>query len=304
MTPESGRAPAKCNDLLGAHMSIAGGLHMAFEHIRAAGGTALQIFTRNQRQWRIPELSAYDADLFAMAWSQWGDSPVAAHDSYLINLASPDPDLLERSRAAFAEELRRVETLNIPYLVTHPGSHLGQGVDAGIVRYAAALDQAIDQAMDRSPTSRAMILLETTAGQGTNLGSTFEELARIMELSRHADRLGVCYDTCHTFAAGYDIRTPEAYAATFDHFDRIIGLPRLRFFHLNDTKSDFASRKDRHEHIGQGAIGLEGFRLLMRDPRFVRVPKVLETPKDKDLADDVRNLTLLRRLAGGEEEHP
>lgn len=300
MTPEQSRAPVKCNDLLGSHMSIAGGLHMAFEHIRAVRGTALQIFTRNQRQWRIPELSACDADLFAMAWSQWGDYPVAAHDSYLINLASPDPDLAERSLAAFSEELRRVEALNIPYLVTHPGSHLGAGVDAGIVRYAAALDQAIDG----SRTSRAMVLLETTAGQGTNLGSTFEELARIMELSRHPDRLGVCYDTCHTFAAGYDIRTPETYAATFDRFDRIIGLPRLRFFHLNDTKSDFASRKDRHEHIGQGAIGLEGFRLLMRDPRFVRVPKVLETPKDKDLADDVRNLTLLRRLAGGEGACP
>lgn len=302
MTPDPVRAQAQCNDLLGSHMSIAGGLHMAFEHIRSVGGTALQIFTRNQRQWRIPALSAYDADLFAMAWAQWGDHPVAAHDSYLINLASPDPDLSERSLAAFAEELRRVEALNIPYLVTHPGSHLGAGVDAGIARYAAALDQAIDRATSRardgSRTSRAMVLLETTAGQGTNLGSTFEELARIMELSRHADRLGVCYDTCHTFAAGYDIRTPETYAATFDRFDRIIGLPRLRFFHLNDTKSDFASRKDRHEHIGQGAIGLEGFRLLMRDPRFVRVPKVLETPKDKDLADDVRNLTLLRRLAG------
>jgi deoxyribonuclease-4 len=149
-----------------------------------------------------------------------------------------------------------------------------------------------------------MVLLETTAGQGTNLGSTFEELARIMELSRHADRLGVCYDTCHTFAAGYDIRTPEAYAATFDHFDRVIGLSRLRFFHLNDTLNGLGSRKDRHEHIGQGAIGLEGFRLLMRDPRFARIPKVLETPKDKDLADDVRNLTLLRQLAGGEGACP
>ncbi|MFH1913515.1 MAG: deoxyribonuclease IV [Pseudomonadota bacterium] len=294
MMAQSGRVPAQPGGPLGAHMSIAGGLHMAFAHIGAVGGTALQLFTRNQRQWRIPELSALDAELFGEAWAQWGDHPVAAHDSYLINLASPDPDLHERSLAAFSEELRRVETLKIPYLVTHPGSHLGQGVEAGVARYATALDRAIE----RSGTSRVMVLLETTAGQGTNLGASFEELARIMECSRHPERLGVCYDTCHTFAAGYDIRTPGAYATTFERFDRVIGLDRLRFFHLNDTLTDLGARKDRHEHIGQGAIGLEGFRLLMRDSRFAAVPKVLETPKDTDLADDVRNLAILRGLAG------
>ncbi len=142
-----------------------------------------------------------------------------------------------------------------------------------------------------------MVLLETTAGQGTNLGSTFEELARIIELSAHSDRLGVCYDTCHTFAAGYDIRTPETYAETFDAFDRLIGLDRLRFFHLNDTKNEFNSRKDRHEHIGQGEIGLDGFRNLMQDPRFAEIPKTLETPKDKDFDDDRRNLAILRKMA-------
>jgi len=290
------RVPAEPGGPLGAHMSIAGGLHMAFAHIAAVGGTALQIFTRNQRQWRIPELSALDAALFAEAWAQWGDHPVAAHDSYLINLASPDPDLGERSLAAFAGELRRVETLRIPYLITHPGSHLGQGAEAGITRYAEALDRALE----RSATSRAMVLLETTAGQGTNLGASFQELAGIMERSRHPQRLGVCYDTCHTFAAGYDIRTPEAYGATFDRFDRVIGLDRLKFFHLNDTPTGLGSRKDRHEHIGRGEIGLAGFGLLMRDPRFASVPKVLETPKEADLADDVRNLALLRKLAVGD----
>jgi deoxyribonuclease-4 len=278
---------------LGAHMSIAGGLHMAFERIMRVDGTALQIFTRNQRQWKVPELTGYDAELFAAAWAQWGDYPVAAHDSYLINLASDKPDLLKRSTLAFAEELRRIETLSIPYLVTHPGSHLGAGVEAGIARYAANLDRAIE----RSRTRQGMVLLETTAGQGTNLGSTFEELAAIIEASAHPDRLGVCYDTCHTFAAGYDIRTPEAYAATFAAFDRIIGLPRLKFFHLNDTKNELGSHKDRHEHIGEGGIGVEGFRNLMRDPRFKDVPKTLETPKKEDLQDDVRNLTLLRELA-------
>lgn len=281
---------------LGAHMSIAGGLYMAFEHIGRVGGTALQIFTRNQRQWKIPPLTEYNAELFAEAWEQWGEYPVAAHDSYLINLASDQEDRAKRSILSFAEEMRRVETLKIPFLVTHPGSHLGRGVEAGIERYAANLDRAIEQ----SGTDAGMILLETTAGQGTNLGSSFEELAAIISLSKHADRLGVCYDTCHTFAAGYDIRTPETYAATFDAFDRIIGLDRLRFFHVNDSKTEFDSRKDRHEHIGQGHIGLDGFRNLMQAPRFANIPKILETPKGKDLEDDIRNLDLLRQLAHSE----
>ncbi|MBG0790627.1 MAG: deoxyribonuclease IV [Desulfovibrionaceae bacterium] len=278
---------------LGAHMSIAGGLHMAFEHIGRVGGTALQIFTRNQRQWKIPPLTGYDAELFAAAWEQWGDYPVAAHDSYLINLASDQEEQEKRSLISFAEELRRIETLSIPYLVTHPGSHLGRGAEAGIERYAANLDRAIE----RSGTEAGTIMLETTAGQGTNLGATFEELAAIISLSRHPDRLGVCFDTCHAFAAGYDIRTPETYAATFDAFDRTVGLSRLKFFHVNDSKTEFGSRRDRHEHIGQGHIGLAGFRNLMRDPRFAEVPKTLETPKGTDLEDDVRNLNILRELA-------
>ena len=277
---------------LGAHMSIAGGLHMAFERIASVGGTALQIFTRNQRQWKIPPLSGYDAELFAAAWEQWGDYPVAAHDSYLINLASPDPELSRRSIMVFAKELERIDALSIPWLVTHPGSHLGQGPEEGIRRYTRNLDEALERS-----AARGTVLLETTAGQGTNLGSTFEELAAIIEASAHPDRLGVCFDTCHAFAAGYDIRTPERYARVFDDFDRIIGLDRLRFFHLNDTKNAFGSHKDRHEHIGQGEIGLQGFRNLMRDPRFAAVPKTLETPKDADLKDDVRNLAVLRELA-------
>ncbi|WFS62703.1 deoxyribonuclease IV [Pseudodesulfovibrio thermohalotolerans] len=278
---------------LGAHMSIAGGLHMAFERIMRVEGTALQIFTRNQRQWKIPALTEYDAKLFAAAWSRWGDYPIAAHDSYLINLASDKEDQLNRSVLAFAEELKRIEILAVPFLVTHPGSHLGAGVEVGVRRYAANLDRAIEL----SGTKKGLVLLETTAGQGTNLGSTFEELAAVIEASAHPDRIGVCYDTCHTFAAGYDIRTPETYAATFDAFDRVIGLDRLKFFHLNDSKNGLGSRKDRHEHIGQGEIGVEGFRNLMRDPRFADVPKTLETPKAEDLQDDVRNLTLLRELA-------
>ncbi len=266
---------------------------MAFERIGMVSGTALQIFTRNQRQWAVPPLTGYDIELFSVAWEQWGDYPIAAHDSYLINLASSKPEQVDRSIIAFAEELRRIEALSISWLVTHPGSHLGDGVDAGIERYAANLDIAIEQ----SGTQTAIILLETTAGQGTNLGSTFEELAGIIERSKYPDRLGVCYDTCHTFAAGYDIRTPETYAATFAAFDRIVGLDRLKFFHLNDTKNEFNSHKDRHEHIGEGEIGLDGFRNLMQDQRMADIPKTLETPKDKDLQDDVRNLHTLRQLA-------
>ncbi len=278
---------------LGSHMSIAGGLHMAFDHINKVEGTALQIFTRNQRQWKIPELSAYDIELFSVAWEQWGDYPVAAHDSYLINLATPKEELANRSRIGFAEELRRIEALSIPYLVTHPGSHLGEGVEAGIERYTKNLDRAIEDAN----TEKGMVLLETTAGQGTNLGSTFEELGAIINLSAHKDRLGVCYDTCHTFAAGYDIRTPEAYAETFAAFDKHIGIDRLKFFHMNDTKQELDSHKDRHEHIGEGFIGLEGFRHIMQDERFKAIPKALETPKEKDLKDDMRNLATLRGLA-------
>lgn len=277
---------------LGSHMSIAGGLHKAFDHIQAVNGTALQIFTRNQRQWKIPPLTSDAIALFKQGWQEWGDYPVAAHDSYLINLASPKEEAAAKSKTAFTEELRRCEALGIPWLVTHPGSHLGAGIEAGVARYVAALDSAIED----SGTESVIVLLETTAGQGTNLGASFMELGEMVRTSRHSDRLGVCYDTCHTFAAGYDIRTPETYAATFSEFDRHVGLDRIRFFHLNDSKTEFASRKDRHEHIGRGHIGIEGFRSLMNDPRFKDVGMSLETEKTEDLEDDRRNLALLRGL--------
>lgn len=278
--------------LLGAHMSIAGGLHNAFRDIMSVDGTALQIFTRNQRQWKFPPLKDEDVARFKAAWEEWGDYPVIAHDSYLINLASPKPEQAEKSLNGFAAELQRCETLGIKELVTHPGSHLGQGVEAGLERYTANLDDAIEQ----SETENVTVLLETTAGQGTNLGSTFDELAKIIELSRFKDRLAVCLDTCHVFCAGYDLRDEDAYHRTFAEFERIIGLDRLKFFHLNDTKNDLASHKDRHEHIGKGFIGVEGFRLLMNDERFKSIPKSLETPKEKDLAEDRMNLELLRSL--------
>jgi len=278
--------------LLGAHMSIAGGLHVAFERIRDVQGEALQLFTKSERQWNAPALEPSEVEVFHRHWEESGRMPVAAHDTYLINLAAPDPVKLERSVLAFAEELRRSASLGIPYLITHPGSHLGEGVEAGLERFVANLDRAIEL----SETSTVEVLLETTAGQGTNLGSTFEEIAYILGNSRHPRRMGICFDTCHAFAAGYDLRSPEAYERTFRHLDETIGLKRLKFFHVNDSKKDLGSRVDRHEHIGKGKIGLEAFRLLLNDPRFKRHPMVLETHKEKDLALDRENLAVLRSL--------
>jgi deoxyribonuclease IV len=194
---------------------------------------------------------------------------------------------------ALVDELARTDLLGIPYLIMHPGSHGGQGLHSGLARFTARLDQALELA---GPANRVTVLLETTAGQGTGLGSRFEEIAAMIEGSRYQERLGVCIDTCHIFAAGYDLRTPEAFAETFAQFDRIIGMPRLRFFHLNDAKKGLGSHVDRHEHIGKGMIGLLGFRLLLNDPRFAHIPMVLETPKSKDLHEDVENLAIIKAL--------
>jgi deoxyribonuclease IV len=278
--------------LLGAHMSIAGGLHMAFQRIRDVQGEALQLFTKSERQWNAPALEPSEVEIFHRYWEENGRMPVGAHDTYLINLAAPDPVKLERSVLAFAEELRRSASLGIPFLITHPGSHLGEGVEPGLERFVANLDRAIEL----SETSIVEVLLETTAGQGTNLGATFEEIAYILNNSRYTDRLGICFDTCHAFAAGYDLRTPEAYERTFRHLDETIGLERLKFFHVNDSKKGLGSRVDRHEHIGKGTLGLEAFRLLLNDPRFKHHPMVLETHKEKDLALDRENLAVLRSL--------
>jgi deoxyribonuclease-4 len=280
---------------LGAHMPVSGGLHLSIERIRSVRGTAMQIFTRNQRQWRTPPLRREDIRRFLEALEEWGPYPVAAHGSYLINLASPDGALRRRSINAFATELRRAERLSIPYLVTHPGSHMDAGVEKGIERCTRSLDAAIR----RSGTSRVVVLIENTAGQGTGLGSRFEEIASILKRSAHRPRLGVCLDTCHAFAAGYDFRTRKTYQRTFSRLDRLIGVRRVRFFHVNDSMHELGSRKDRHQHIGKGEIGLPGFRLLMNDPRFQGVGMVLETPKDESLKEDRRNLKVLRSLVKG-----
>ena len=278
--------------IFGAHMSIAGGLHLAFERIRRIGGEAMQIFVKNQRQWLFRSLSRKDAETFRTAWEESGWIPVAAHASYLINLASPDRATRERSVAGFADELGRCRTLGIRYLVLHPGAHGGSGLDSGIRTFVESMDRAIETA----DAPGVMVLIETMAGQGTGLGAGFGEIARILKGSRFGDRAGVCFDTSHVFAAGHDISTPEGYQRVMDDFDRTLGLGAIRWFHLNDSKAALGSRVDRHEHIGRGNIGLEGFRLLVNDPRFQDVPMVLETPKEKDMKEDMENLKCLRSL--------
>ncbi len=276
----------------GAHTSIAGGIHLAFDRMEKIGGKALQIFTANQRQWRAGNLGAEGIALFRSRWLESGRPPIAAHDSYLINLAAADERIRQQSVAAFAEELRRCEELGIAYLVMHPGAHGGEGIERGLARLVENLDLAIEI----SRVESVSVLIENTAGQGSSLGSSFEELAFVLQTSSFGSTMGVCYDTAHGFAAGYDIRGERAYSLTFEKFDAQIGLDSLRFFHLNDSKREAGSRVDRHEHIGKGNIGLEGFRLLVNDPRFGRHPMVLETPKGKDLKEDMENLRVLRSL--------
>ena len=277
--------------ILGAHESVSKGLHFAFERITSVGGESLQIFTRNQRQWKPKPLSEDEIEQYRISWREHGEMIVASHASYLVNLASSKPDLRKKSVDAFVEELKRCHQLSIPFVVLHPGSHTGDGVEAGLERFVDALDETIETA-----DSQTMVLVETTAGQGTGLGSSFNELAFIRTNSRFSDRIGVCLDTCHVFAAGYDIRTPSTYRKTMQEFDQIIGLDHLRFFHLNDSKKELGSRVDRHEHIGKGCIGLGGFTHLLNDTRFADHPMTLETPKGEDLQEDRENLKTLRGL--------
>ena len=277
---------------LGAHESIAGGLHKAFDRAQSVGCDAVQIFVKSNRSWAVKPLTERDVARFKAKAEETGIQPVVGHASYLLNLGSPDEALWAKSRDVLIVELERCEALDVPYLVLHPGSHVGAGEEVGLARVA----QALGEVHAATPGFRTRILLETTAGQGTNLGYRFEHLAWLIEHARQGGRLGVCLDTCHVFAAGYELRTPEGYAATIDTFDRVIGLERLKVIHLNDSKGDLASRKDRHEHIGKGHIGLEGFRHVLNDPRLEGLPGLLETPKGEALHEDRENLAVLRSL--------
>ncbi len=280
----------------GAHMSISGGLANAFARGQQVGCATMQIFTKSERQWVARPLTEQAIADYQAEQERTGIRPVVVHDSYLINMASPKDDLRAKSTDAFAEELNRCALLGIPYIVTHPGAHTGSGEEEGLQREAAELNRLFSEGIGGD----VMVLLETTAGQGTTLGWRFEQLARLFELvPDYPQRLGVCVDTCHIFTAGYDIRTPETYAATFEAFDRLIGVEHIKVFHLNDTEKELGSRVDRHTHIGEGELGLESFRMLVNDPRFRHLPMIIETPKDskdKAMKDDIRNLTRLHEL--------
>ncbi len=277
---------------LGAHMSIAGGVDLAIERGAAIGCSAIQMFTKSSNQWAARPLAEDEVARFRAALAAGAVDRVVAHDSYLINLCSPDDALWRKSVEACAAELERCARLGVPWLVTHPGGHMGRGEEFGIRRMA----EAIDLVHARVPGEAASLALETTAGQGTVIGHRFEQIAAIISRTREPDRIGVCLDTCHVFAAGYDLRTRAAYDETLRRFDGEIGLRRLRAVHVNDSKKDLGCRVDRHEHIGKGCLGTEAFRLLMNDPRLLEVPLLLETPKSEDCHEDVENLTALMRL--------
>ena len=278
--------------LLGAHMSIAGGVGNAFLEGKKVDCDAIQIFTKSSRQWAAKPYTKEEIAQFHGNRKETGIASVVAHDSYLLNLGSPDPALRQRSVAAFIDEFERCEVLGVTNLIAHPGAHVGAGEAEGIKTIARSLDEV----HKACPGYRAKITLEITAGQGSNLGYRFEQIANMIDATHESDRLRVCFDTEHAFAAGYDIRTKEGYERTFSEFDEAIGIDLLAAFHLNDSKKEFHSRVDRHEHIGKGFIGVEAFRLLMNDKRFWGLPMCLETPKGPDLKEDRENLTLLRSL--------
>jgi len=278
--------------LLGAHMSISGGVHTAVDRATSIGCTALQVFTKNNNQWSGKPFTKNDIEQYKQKIAAAGIAPVVSHDSYLINLCATDPDILKKSRAAFIDELERCEQLGIPLLNFHPGSHLGTGDDEGIKKICESLNIA----HDKTKNYKVKSVLEATAGQGTNVGYKFEHLHAIIDGVENPERMAVCIDTCHVFAAGYNISNEEGYEKTFKLFDEIIGLERLVAFHVNDSKKGLSSRVDRHEHIGKGAIGLTGFKLLMNDKRFAHIPKILETPKSEDLHEDVENMRVLKEL--------
>jgi len=276
----------------GAHMSIAGGCFRCMEWGQQAGCEVVQLFSKNERQWLGKPLMDDDIARFTDARTRTNVHPIMIHDSYLINLSSPNDELWEKSINAFRDELLRARSLGVPYLNMHPGSHVGSGEQEGLDRMVEALNRLGAEGAYEGVT----VLLETTAGQGTNLGAKFEHLSYLIEQANTPDAFGVCIDTCHIFAAGYDIRTPETYAATMADFDRLVGYERIKAFHLNDALQPLGDHKDRHAAIGEGHIGLEGFRSVVNDPRLAHLPMVLETPKSADCHEDVENIARLRGL--------
>lgn len=271
---------------------------MAIERARSIECTAMQIFVKNNMQWFARPLERQEITAFLRHGQRCDLRAVFAHANYLINLAATNPQFHFNSMRALGEELIRADQLRLPFLVMHPGAHLGAGEEAGL----NAIVSSIDQVLAAIPKVKTRIALETTAGQGSCLGHTFEQIAHILTNVREPERLCVCLDTAHVFAAGYDIGTETGTRKMFQQFDRLIGLKHLAAIHLNDSKTARGSRVDRHQHIGKGQIGLDAFRVIMRDRRFRKIPKVLETPKGKDLKEDVENLRVLRELARANDE--
>ena len=278
--------------LLGAHMSTSGGIHRAVERATSIGCTALQVFTKNNNQWHGKPLTEEEIHTYKVKIAEAGISPVVAHDAYLINLCSVDKEVLLKSRDALVDELTRCEQLGIQLLNFHPGAHGGAGEDEGIKLVIESLNIVHENTKGFTVKS----VVEATAGQGTAIGHRFEHLEKIINGVEEPKRMAVCIDTCHIFAAGYEIRNEAAYEKTFKEFDDIVGIARLAAFHFNDSKKELGMHVDRHEHIGKGKIGVEGFSLLINDERFAALPKILETPKSEDLHEDVENLRVLRSL--------
>jgi deoxyribonuclease-4 len=278
--------------LLGAHTSTSGGVSKSVDRAEKLGFTAMQIFTKNNNRWFQKALEEKEIDAFKSKLKKSKIEFVVSHDSYLINLCAKDMTILKKSRSAFLDELDRCELLGIPYLNFHPGAHLGAGEKDGIKLIAESINLAHDKTKDYKVSS----MLEATAGQGTAIGYRFEQLQEIIELVEKKERMSVCIDTAHIFAAGYDIKNPKEYKKVMRDFDELIGLDRLKCFHMNDSKKKLGTRVDRHEHIGKGFIGLDGFANIMNDKRLKNVLKILETPKEKEQLEDLENLTVLKKL--------
>ncbi len=283
--------------LIGAHMSIAGGVSEALGRGNQVGCDCIQIFTKSSRQWAAKPYSKEEVAAFKAAQAESGIKIVVAHDSYLLNLGAPDEKLRKRSVAGFIDELERCELLGVPFLIAHPGSHVGSGEEAGIKNIAHSLDEAHKSCAG----FKVRAALEITAGQGSNLGYSFAQMGRIFDAVKEHERLRLCFDTEHAFAAGYDLRSDEGYERTFAELDRHIGLKRLVAFHINDSLKPFHSRVDRHEHIGKGHLGVEPFRRLLHDPRFFGLPMCLETEPGPDMKDIAADLATLRKLLGSKD---
>ena len=282
--------------LLGAHMSISGGFDKAIVRGESIGCTTIQVFTKSNRQWYARPLTDEEIDIFKNTASQSSIKPVVAHASYLVNIGAADKLTHEKSTKSFTEELHRCQQLEIPYLVIHPGS-CGKSSEKECLK---KISDTLDETFTKLP-GKTMVLLETMAGQGSNLGYQFEHLAELYQQSTHKKRVGICLDTCHIFAAGYKFDTQEHYENIWNQFDNIIGLNLLKVIHLNDSKKELGSRVDRHEDIGKGKIGLESFKMIMNDKRFFDIPKIIETPKE-DLNDDLRNMKTLVQLISKENQ--